>query len=140
MKASLVRVASLLVLTLAGCAGAGMAQSAPTIKANIPFDFTVGNQSFPAGQYSLARPSPNLVLLRNAKGSTVAMAFTRELADDPQAPLSTILKFEVAGDHRQLIEAWSKDEPEGLSLNWTAPKSATSKANRSVEVSAVVNR
>ena len=140
MKASLVRIASLFVLTLAGIVGTGMAQSEPTIKANIPFEFVAGSRTFPAGQYSLARPSPNVVLLRNSRGSTVAIAFTRELEGSAQAPQATTLKFEVVSDRRQLVEARSKDEAEGLRLNWTNQKSAASKANQSYEVSVVVNR
>jgi hypothetical protein len=50
------------------------------------------------------------------------------------------LKFEVVSDRRQLVEARSKDEAEGLRLNWTNQKSAASKANQSYEVSVVVNR
>jgi hypothetical protein len=142
MKASLVRVASLCVLTLAGVLGTATAQSAPTIKARIPFDFVVGNQTLPAGEYRLARPTPNLVLLRDAQGSTVALAFTRDLSDDPQAPLSsTMLKFEVVNGRRELIEAWSKDETEGLRLSWTNHKQSRQKENPTYQqASAISNR
>jgi|SRR5690349_11799741 len=141
MKASLVRVASTFLLTLAGLVGTGMAQAAPTIKARIPFDFVVGNKSFPAGEYSLLRPSLNLVLLRNDRGTTIALAFTQGLEESNQAPLSSVLRFEVKGGRRVLIEAWTKDEPEGMRLNWTNQGQAASKENRDYQqVSAVVSR
>jgi hypothetical protein len=142
MKASLVRFASLCVLTLAGVLGTATAQSAPTIKARIPFDFVVGNQNLPAGEYRLARPTPNLVLLRDAQGSTVALAFTRDLSDASQATLSsTMLKFEVVNGRRELIEAWSKDETEGLRLSWTNHKQSRPKENPTYQqASAISNR
>jgi len=139
MKASLVRVASTLLLTLAGVVGTGMAQSEPTIKARIPFDFIAGNKAFPAGEYSLARPTQNVVQLRNDRGTTIALAFTHGLSS--QAPVSSILRFEVEGGRRVLIEAWNRDEPEGIRLNWTTHEKAAPKENPNFQqVSAVVSR
>ena len=39
------------------------------IKANIPFDFVVGSESFPAGHYSVALLGPVLLELRDAQAA-----------------------------------------------------------------------
>ena len=47
-------LALLIISSLATCTGAIGQQSA--IKANIPFDFTVGNTWMPAGEYIISSP------------------------------------------------------------------------------------
>lgn len=63
-------IASLSLATLAPSAGAFAQQ----LKANIPFDFTVGNTTMPAGEYTIWSPVRNFVDLRNADhGSTATI-------------------------------------------------------------------
>ena len=63
-------IASLTIATLASGAGAFAQQ----LKANIPFDFTVGNTTMPAGEYTIWSPSRNFVDLRSTDhGSTATI-------------------------------------------------------------------
>jgi hypothetical protein len=67
-----------LFLTLVGV-GSTFARAQDTAVSTIPFDFIIGNQTFPAGKYSIGR-SPNDVLggpllIRSADGKTSAFFF-----------------------------------------------------------------
>jgi hypothetical protein len=53
-----------LVLTLVGGAASALAQDA-TVKANIPFDFTVASSALPAGNYTISRLSDSSWTIRN---------------------------------------------------------------------------
>jgi hypothetical protein len=61
-------IASLTIATLAPSAGAFAQQ----LKANIPFDFTVGNTTMPAGEYTISSPLRNFVDLRSANRTLMA--------------------------------------------------------------------
>jgi hypothetical protein len=60
------RITAIALLAIANFAMAGMsfAQSYG-VKANVPFDFTVGNKLLPAGTYTLMRESSELIEIRN---------------------------------------------------------------------------
>jgi len=49
------------------------------IKANIPFDFVVGSESFPAGHYSVALLGPVLLELRDAQGRALTNVLTHSV-------------------------------------------------------------
>ena len=57
-------VTLLAVASLATC-GRAIAQQS-IIKANIPFNFTVGNTWMPAGEYTISSPLQHIVQLRSA--------------------------------------------------------------------------
>ncbi len=57
-------VTLLAIASLAAC-GSAIAQES-TIKANIPFDFTVGNTWMPAGEYTISSPFREIVEVRSA--------------------------------------------------------------------------
>ena len=49
--------------------GMGQAQiGGDVLKVKVPFNFTVGTQTFPAGEYSLKPLLPHTMLLRNQAG------------------------------------------------------------------------
>src|SRR3974390_2089805 len=61
------RISAIALLTLASvatCTGA-IAQQ-PELKANIPFDFTVGNTWMPAGEYTITTPTQMVLQFRSA--------------------------------------------------------------------------
>src|ERR1700753_3051991 len=70
------RISALALLTIASvatCTGAIGQQS--VIKANIPFDFTVGDTWMPAGEYIISSPLRQIVQLRSADlGKTATIA------------------------------------------------------------------
>ena len=65
------------VASLETC-GRAIAQQ-PTIKANIPFNFTVGNTWVPAGEYTVTLPSQHVVQLQSADHTRTAV--DRELSE-----------------------------------------------------------
>jgi hypothetical protein len=75
MKKSLV-VSFALVAMILGLAAAATAGSAPRMKVDIPFDFYLGDQMLPAGEYliempnlMMASPTGSFVVVRNEDGS-----------------------------------------------------------------------
>jgi hypothetical protein len=92
------------------------------LKVNIPFDFSVGDQDFAAGEYFVQRAQPSngdllvRVSSRNGKTTTVRMTFpvlSLELTDKGK------LVFTRYGEHYFLSEIW----PIGSSTGRGLPKS-----------------
>ena len=105
------------VLAALSCAGL-QAQNSELL-ARIPFDFTVGQKTMPAGQYKVTL-SNGTVWVREANGrnqsillTTPARAGTRpaELDDN-----HGVLVFQRYGDERFLTSVWTKSAPDGRRL------------------------
>jgi hypothetical protein len=94
------------------------AQSLSTGKlvANIPFEFNVGSQTLPAGEYTvrnIAQASANQVLqLRSRDGKVNAIVQTRGVISGIQN--SSRLVFQRSGDHYYFAQAWMKGDRNGL--------------------------
>ena len=58
------------------------------VKVNIPFEFSVGDKTFPAGDYSLVQPIQHFVVLRDSRGHSVASVFTSGI-DSSTAPAAS---------------------------------------------------
>jgi hypothetical protein len=63
-------ISASLMLLIASAAGSANAQSAQSIKVNIPFAFSFADKTFPAGNYSLFEPLQHFLVLRDARGAT----------------------------------------------------------------------
>ncbi|HEX8247327.1 MAG TPA: hypothetical protein VF599_04015 [Pyrinomonadaceae bacterium] len=76
MKAGIIQLFLFIGLTF-GLVGAAAAQTAPEYRAHIPFDFTVGEKSFRAGDYSIAfgslTTSQRRLIIRSVKGKEAAL-------------------------------------------------------------------
>ena len=82
-------------------AGTAVAQGT-AVKANVPFDFTVGNAHVPAGTYLVMRAgSTNLVEIRNTSGKP---AIFSSVYSDGKRPESGKLVFDKWGDQYFLRE------------------------------------
>ena len=94
------------------------AQSLSTgrLVANIPFEFNVGSQTLPAGEYTvrnIAQASANQVLqLRSRDGKVNAIVQTRGVISGIQD--SSRLVFQRSGDRYYFAQAWMKGEANGL--------------------------
>jgi hypothetical protein len=88
-------IASLSIATLAPSAGAFAQQ----LKANIPFDFTVGNTTMPAGEYTISSPVRNFVDLRSADRSVMATVGGNQSYDEAKSSSGGELVFAKYGDH-----------------------------------------
>ena|ERR1700680_723633 len=92
------------------------------IKANIPFEFGIGNQVFPAGNYSLVSTAPVLLELRDAQGRTLAKVLTNSV-ETLKTPASPRLEFNSEGGRYSLAQVWQENYSIGQQLQ--PPKSWT---------------
>jgi len=100
-----------LVSLLFGALALGSAQAQRTeriIKASIPFEFSVGRQTFPAGTYSLVITSPVFLQVRDCAGHTLATVLTNSVEANPAA--SPKLRFTSEGGHYTLAQVWQGDD------------------------------
>jgi hypothetical protein len=101
--ASILTGLSLAVLFLAASAHAQFKQR---ITANIPFEFTVGSISLPAGQYEFLGTGDKIVQVRGADRRSV---FTLSSASIQANGLSekSMLKFATVDGHHVLVQIWN---------------------------------
>lgn len=116
-------IALLATASVATCAGA-MAQQ-PGLRANIPFDFTVGNTWMPAGEYTITSPTHEVLALKS--GSHIAMVVSSQSFD--QSKSGSELVFDKYGNQYFLHEVLC---PHVVSLNLEiAPSKAEKRARES---------
>jgi hypothetical protein len=77
------------------------------ITANIPFDFTVGSISLPAGQYEFVDTGANIVQVRGADRRTL---FTLSSASIQASQISekSTLKFAIVDGRHVLVQIWNE--------------------------------
>lgn len=105
MKKIFAKVSSLMVVFLM-FAGAGYAQQA--IKANVPFEFSVGKTTFPAGEYRVTRMGSTLLAVQGNSNDPTIFVLTQ-----PMSSIKTFnpkLKFKSANGQFALSEVWSGGE------------------------------
>jgi hypothetical protein len=113
-------VALLAIASVATCAGAIAQQSG--LRANIPFDFTVGNTWMPAGEYTITSPTQDVLALKS--GGHIALVVSTQSYDESNS--GSKLVFDKYGDQYFLHEVLC---PNLVSLNLQiAPSKAEKKA------------
>jgi len=101
------------------------------IKVKIPFEFNVGDKSFPAGDYSLVQPMQHFLVLRDARGQAIASAFTSGV--DVSGPVTAPrLRFSSVDGQHVLAELWRAEDPAGQRLVGAKPRVSFAK-HRSAE-------
>jgi len=119
---------SFFVLLVAGVYGQGEGH----IIANIPFAFIAGTKTFPAGEYTIDRPSinePDLLLIRSVDNNQ-ALFLNAENVQARKTPEKTELVFNEIGDKYFLSKIWVSGEDSGREI----PKP---KAERELEQAAL---
>ncbi|MGA8866945.1 MAG: hypothetical protein WB510_08250 [Candidatus Sulfotelmatobacter sp.] len=106
-------VVSLAVLLLAGQSYGQYVQR--IIKVNAPFEFTVNNRSFPAGEYSIVCLAPNRLDLRDARNWAIASLITHS-AESRQPRAATKLEFSTADGSYALTRIWVANDRFGYEL------------------------
>lgn len=88
----------------------------PLMKTSIPFGFTVGNQSFPAGDYTISSVgSQHLILLQSTNGAHVTFAGTNaKYVREPSAYSKVV--FQHSGTAYFLSEIWKQGDITGREL------------------------
>ncbi len=99
--------------------GLAQAQTAyQEVQTNIPFEFTVGKQTFPAGAYTLLRTSttnPQILSLRDSRGHNLAVFFTSAV-ESMGMPEKPRLTFYVDGGRYILAQVWEENNTTGHEL------------------------
>ncbi len=106
-------------------AGSAVAQE-QAVKANVPFDFAVGNTTVPAGTYTISSAIPgdsHVIMLRNHTGKVTIMATA--FADGQQSQTGKLV-FDKRGDQYFLREILCAS----VGMNLELP---VSKAEKSVQ-------
>ena len=91
------------------------AQSSTKLKASIPFDFRVGSQSLPAGEYTVIPKSPTTVAIQSKDGQQSALAHTTNV-DVGQNQVDGKLIFNRYGAYQFLSQIWTPGEDVGRKL------------------------
>ena len=85
------------------------------LKVRIPFNFSVGTQTFPAGEYSLKPLLPHTLLLRNQAGQVLTAIATNSV-ESIEVPRSVRLVFNGYGGQYFLAQIWTTAREEGLQI------------------------
>ena len=137
MKSIAAKLTSLLVVVLLWTA-AGFAQydPRPILKVDVPFEFSVGKKTFPAGEYEVVQIAPHTLALRDSKERFLTSIVTSPVLAR-NARSTPVLRFEVDGDQHVLSQVWPSFGTTGHEL--AIPKRVTYLAqqrNADVEVQA----
>ena len=98
----------LFALTVLLLATAAQAQTT-NVKANVPFDFVVGDHTYPAGEYTVKSISQSSSAIRidNADESEKGMILSNA-CQKAQAARQTTLVFQRLGDNYFLYQVWTE--------------------------------
>jgi hypothetical protein len=114
------------------------AQAAPVMRVQVPFAFTVGKKTLPAGEYWIFRSGQYRLTLRNARQEPVASIMTVP-AQRQTARTDATLEFYVAGGEHQLMRVWQANARYGSELFHPRETTALAKAHtEQVQASAAV--
>jgi hypothetical protein len=98
-----------------------------TREAKIPFDFSVGDKTFPAGVYSVTRVNPEKIMLRlSSDDGREAIHIMTNSVQAKESPKTGKLIFHRYGETYFLSQIWESDEIQGRQL-------LKSRTERSVE-------
>ncbi len=101
-------------------AGTSFAQS-NGVRANVPFDFTVGNKLLPAGTYTIKEESEHMIVIKNHDKPIAALSLVN--GDSNKSPDGGKLKFHRYGSQYFLSEILCDQ----ADMNLVVPTSKTEK-------------
>ena len=133
-----------MLLTIALLLGAisvyAQAENVPFIKVSIPFDFTVGNQTLPAGDYTLSDSDfhpQSVIWLQSSDGKHVAVVSTHpRYALDPSA--RTQLIFQHSGSEYFLSQLWTLGRTSGREVQLSNRANELAKSGSRGDVATIV--
>ena len=114
------RITAIAFLAIANFAMAGTSFAQSTgVRANVPFDFTVGNKLLPAGTYTIKEQSDHVILITNHDKPIAALSLVN--GDSNTSPNGGKLKFHRYGSQYFLSEILC----EQANMNLQVPTSKT---------------
>jgi len=117
-------LASLSVLGLAVVLAAPIAAQSITVKASVPFEFTVGTRALPAGDYTVdTMSSSGILVVRSESGGSDASALTLSISGAKAGARSQILLvFHRYGDRYFLSQVWDGTKAAGRTIPISRPE------------------
>lgn len=116
MKKSLLNVAAMLSLSMMLMAVSASAQMTRELTVAIPFAFTAGKATLPAGDYTVYSTSTTgQMLLRSSNGEDAVLIMTRSIRRGQPADTAN-LEFRRYGGQYFLAQVWTKGEQIGRRL------------------------
>src|SRR5215831_2187870 len=85
------------------------------LKVKIPFNFNVGTQAFPAGEYTLKPLLPHTMVLRNQAGQPLTNITTNSV-ESSEVQTSVKLVFNGYGGQYFLTQIWNAGDSTGQQL------------------------
>ncbi len=128
MQAFVLALGSLVSL----CSLPAFGMVAGEVKVKVPFEFRVGSAHLPAGSYLIVSSddnNPNLLEIRNEKGSPSVLVMTDTLSAIGTAPDRTELVFTKVGKREYLTQIWESDNFYGNQIEEPIPKSSGTAAS-----------
>lgn len=118
-------LALLVSLAFATAVASANAQSAPKVVADVPFEFSVGYKTLPAGQYSVQTiaSAGDSVLIRSVDGKNSALRLS-EVTERAKDKSQARLVFHRYGDRYFLAQVWSGSTNTGRQLLKSQEESA----------------
>ena len=117
MKKKLYSTFAMLCLALLMTFVSVQAQSASKLEVNIPFEFQIGNETLPAGEYTIKRLTQNSVLVRSLDGQRKAIARTpRAITGESVETAREKLVFNQYGKKYFLSQVWMARGSDGREL------------------------
>ena len=115
-----IQAIALLAIANFAMAGTSFAQS-NGVRANVPFDFTVGDKLLPAGTYTIKEQSDHVIVINNHDKPIAAVSLVN--GDSNRSPNGGKLKFHRYGSQYFLSEILC----EQADMNLQVPTSKTEK-------------
>jgi hypothetical protein len=115
MKKQVLKIFSMLSLFVPLAAGSVYAQSDLRLKVNIPFEFSVGNEALPAGEYTVRHMFRGVLVIQNADGSATKI-FSTNGASASKTPYESSLVFHRYGDEYFLSKIWTSGNDTGREI------------------------
>ena len=115
-KQALTTLAVLIFLTLVSAAKTSAQSVNQQLVADIPFSFTVANETLPAGTYKVTVVNPSsdqkVIRISSVEGSQSAMVRMMPVVASKKS--DSRLVFRRYGDHHFLAQAWTSGDAYGL--------------------------
>lgn len=119
MKREMLKSFTMLMLTVAFACLTVEAQTLNQMKADIPFRFTIGDQTLPAGEYTVRyvnQDSGKTALLFKSTDGKTSRIVNMNTAQRGEQETKASLVFNQYGDQYFLSEVWTGADQYGLSL------------------------
>ena len=131
MQKQVLKIFSVLSLFVTLAVGSVYAQSDMHLKVNIPFEFSVGNEALPAGEYTVRHLFQGVLVIQNADRSTTKV-FSSIGARANKTLDESSLVFHRYEDEHFLSKIWTTGNDTGHEIFKSRAEGAYSRKEQSV--------